>query len=67
MRRIMMALILSVALASVAASGNDGMHNHPTYHHRATEQYVGPACEEDEVLWWVSDGVRSCMPLDDIQ
>lgn len=67
MRRIVLAMIMSIALASVAASASPHEHSDASYHHRATEQYVGPACEEDEVLWWVRDGVRSCMPLDDIQ
>lgn len=36
-------------------------------HHRATVEYRGTPCEEDEVLWWVEDGVRACTPIDDIK
>lgn len=69
MKKLIAGALIGATLTAggtAAAGGYQAMHDHASYHHRATHTYVGPACEEDEVLWWVADGVRSCQPINDI-
>lgn len=50
---LVVGLAVVIAGATTLLVGNPIDVHDPSQHHRATVEYRGTPCEEDEVLWWV--------------